>query len=94
MKLNEVLFRLRRLEELIGEVVKQQAPSKDFYTVEEFAKLVDLSSYTVREHCRLDRLQAEKTECGRGNVPEWRIPHAELVRYRNHGLLPRRKHGS
>jgi hypothetical protein len=93
LKLNEILFRLRRLEDVILQVVKQQAPSKEFYAVEEFAKLVDLSSYTVREHCRLRRLRAEKAACGRGNIPEWRIPHAELVRYRSHGLLPIAKHG-
>jgi hypothetical protein len=88
LKLNEILFRLRRLEELIAQVLKQQAPSKEFYTVEEFGKLVDLAPYTVREHCRLGRLHAEKAACGRGNIPEWRIPHAELVRYRSHGLRP------
>lgn len=93
LKLNEILFRLNRLEECLSQVIKQQAPAKDFYTVEEFGKLVDLAPYTVREHCRLQRLRAEKSEGGRGNVPEWRIPHAELVRYRNHGLLPLRKHG-
>lgn len=93
LKLNEILFRLRRLEDIILQVVKQQASSKEFYAVEEFAKLVDLSPYTVREHCRLRRLRAEKAACGRGNIPEWRIPHAELVRYRSHGLLPIAKHG-
>lgn len=94
LKLNEVIYRLGRLEQLVTEAIKQQAPSKEFYTVEEFGKLVDLSPYTVREHCRLGRLQATKTVSGRGNIPEWRISHAELVRYRNYGLLPLRKHGS
>lgn len=94
LKLNEVIYRLGRLEQLVTEAIKQQAPSKEFYTVEEFGKLVDLSPYTVREHCRLGRLQATKTVSGRGNIPEWRIAHAELVRYRNYGLLPIRKHGS
>ena len=93
LKLNEIIFRLKRLEDLLGQVLKEQAPAKDYYTVEEFAKLVDLASYTVREHCRLGRLRGEKTICGRGNIPEWRIPHAELVRYRNLGLLPIRKNG-
>jgi len=91
LKLNEVIFRLRRLEDLVLEITKQQAPSKELYSVEEFGKLVNLSPYTVREHCRLGRLQAEKAACGRGNIPEWRIRHAELVRFRNCGLLPLRK---
>lgn len=93
LKLNEVLYRLGRLEQLLEDVLKQQAPAKEVYTVEEFGKLVDLSAYTVREHCRLGRLQATKTVSGRGNIPEWRIPHVELIRYRNYGLLPLRKHG-
>lgn len=94
LKLNEVIYRLGRLEQLVTEVIQQQAPSKEFYTVEEFGKLVELSPYTVREHCRLGRLQAIKAAGGRGNTTEWRIPHTELVRYRNYGLLPLRKHGS
>ena len=94
VKLNELIFRMGRLEQLVTEVLKQEGPSKEFYTVEEFGKLVELSSYTVREHCRLGRLQAVKAAGGRGGIPEWRIPHAELVRYRSHGLLPLRKHGS
>jgi Helix-turn-helix domain len=93
LKLNEIIYRLGRLEAQFAEIAKQQAPSKEFYTVEEFANLVDLSSYTVREHCRLGRLNAVKSQGGRGNVPEWRIPHDELVRFRNHGLLPFRKNG-
>ncbi len=91
LKLNEIIFRLSRLEDLLRQVLKEQSPAKDYYTVEEFARLVDLAPYTVREHCRLARLRAEKAVCGRGGIPEWRIPHAELVRYRSYGLLPLRK---
>jgi hypothetical protein len=88
LKLNEIIFRLNRLEDLLRQVLNEQAPAKDFYSVEEFGKLVDLAPYTVREHCRLGRLQASKAACGRGRTPEWRISHSELVRYRSYGLLP------
>lgn len=91
LKLNEIIFRLTRLEDRIAQVIKDQAPPKEYYTVEEFSKLADLAPYTVREHCRLGRLRAEKGACGRGTTLEWRISHTELVRYRNHGLLPLRK---
>jgi hypothetical protein len=91
LKLNEILVRLRRIEEQLVQSNKLQAPSKEFYSVEDFAELVDLAPYTVREHCRLGRLNAQKAAFGRGGVQEWRIPHAELVRYRNFGLLPLRK---
>lgn len=94
LKLNEVIYRLGRLEKLVTDAINQQAPSKEFYTVEEFGKLVDSSPYTVREHCRLGRLNATKAQGGRGDKKEWRISHSELIRYRNHGLLPLRKHGS
>ena len=53
VKLNELIFRMGRLEQLGSEVIKQQAASKEFYTVKEIGKFVDLSPYTVREHCRL-----------------------------------------
>jgi Helix-turn-helix domain len=91
LKLDQLLFKVNRLEELLRQVIKDQAPAKDYYTVAEFAELVGLEKYTVREHCRLGRLRGEKTDCGRGNNPEWRISHAELIRYRNYGLLPLKK---
>jgi hypothetical protein len=64
---------------------------KEFYTVIEFAKLVGLAQYTIRDHCLSGRLKAGKRACGRGNSLEWSIPHSELVRYQNEGLLPLKK---
>jgi hypothetical protein len=69
----------------------QQRVAKDYYTTEEVAKIVDRDAYTVREWCRYGRLRSEKRVCGRGKSPEWSIPHDELVRYQNEGLLPLRK---
>ncbi len=84
---DEVLARLDRMERLLADLVGQRAV-KDFYSVEEFAEGAGLRPYTVREHCRLGRLHADKRACGRGRSKEWMLSHAELTRFRNEGLLP------
>lgn len=62
-------------------------PSKQKYTPAEFGAIVGRKPYTVREWCRYGRIQAEKVKgVGRGSEEEWRISHAELVRYQNDGL--------
>ncbi len=61
---------------------------RESYTTKQLAEILNKKEYTVREWCRLGRINAEKTPCGRGNEGEWRIPHSELVRYRKEGLLP------
>ena len=63
-------------------------PARDYYSIAEFAKLVEKSQYTVREWCRLQRINAEKCETGRGDAKSWKISSDEVKRYRNHGLLP------
>ena len=35
-----------------------------------------------------DGIRVYRAVCGRSNIPEWCIGHAELVRFRNCGLLP------
>ena len=62
--------------------------NKEFYTVSEFAKLVDRAEYTVREWARLGRLRAEKTHGGRGRKAEWRFTQAEFNRFEAEGLFP------
>lgn len=61
---------------------------KDFYEIEECAKLVGKAEFTVREWCRLGRIRAEKKLSGRGAYARWVVPHAELLRYPREGLLP------
>jgi hypothetical protein len=63
---------------------------RDWYTTEQFAGVVGLAEFTVREHCRLGRLNAEKRRSGRGAYCSWVISHQELLRYQQHGLLPLR----
>jgi len=87
-----ILERLEKIEELLGVLVERQTV-KDFYEVEEFAKLAGKSSYTCREWCRRGRILAAKKESGRGAFLAWVISHAELLRYQQEGLRPARPAG-
>ena len=86
----EMLNRLAKIETKLDSLARQPA-EKDFYSVTEFAVRVDREDFTVREWCRLRRINAEKRPCGRGTSQEWKISHEELLRYLNNGLLPPRK---
>ena len=79
--------RIQKMESTLDELV-QQRTVKDWYTPAEVASLLSKAEFTVREWCRLGRVTAEKRDCGRGNSLEWIISHEELLRIRNHGLLP------
>jgi hypothetical protein len=81
--------RLEIIEAMLVVLVERQTVTvKDFYEVEEFAKLVNKSCFTCREWCRLIRIRAEKKLSGRGAYARWVVPHAELLRYQRQGLLP------
>jgi len=84
-RLNEILG--ERLDKLEARLFEQRT-IKEFYTTDEFAEIVGKAKFTVREWCRLGRIHAQKRACGRGPTQEWMIAHEELIRYRNHGLLP------
>jgi hypothetical protein len=73
---------------LLALIERQQV--REFYEVEQFAMLVGKSCFTIREHCRLGRLNAEKRQSGRGAHSQWVIAHSELLRYQKNGLLPPR----
>ena len=83
----EVLTRLVRIEALLAGMAAQPVV-RDWYTVDEFAAAVGLVPFTVREHCRLGRLDGVKKASGRGKHHAWVLSHAELLRYRREGLLP------
>jgi len=83
----EILDRLSSIEMKIDSFIRQPT-TPDYYSVAEFAELVKKRCFTVREYCRLGRINAEKRHCGRGTSLEWKIAHKELLRYLSDGLLP------
>jgi len=83
----EILERLDRVEAMLGVLIERQT-IKDYYDVDEFARLVAKAPFTVREWCRLGRIHAEKRNSGRGAYPAWCISHQELLRFQREGLLP------
>ena len=79
--------KLDKIESLLVILVERQTV-KEFYEIEEFARIVGKSCFTCREWCRLGRIRADKKLSGRGAYARWVVPHAELLRYQKEGLLP------
>ena len=84
--------RLSRIEAMLAQLLERQAV-KEFYEIEEFARLVGREPFTCREWARHGRIRAEKKLSGRGAYARWAVPHAELLRYQKEGLLPDRRCG-
>lgn len=93
-----IASRLERLEAGLGKLfdaldvvrglVAAKVVVKEWYSTNEVAHILTRRPYTVREWCRLGRVNATRTHSGRGEVEEWRISHQELQRIQNEGLLP------
>jgi len=79
--------RLENIEGLLAVLVERQ--QRDWYSVEEFARIVGRAEFTCREWCRNGRIRAEKRLSGRGAFTAWTISHVELRRYQREGLLPK-----
>jgi hypothetical protein len=79
--------RLAEIERLLCVLVGRQQV-REWYTTKEFARVVGKAEFTIREYCRLGRLQASRQASGRGAHAAWVISHAELQRYQREGLLP------
>ena len=81
---------LRRIEHMEGmlAVLVDRETAKEWYSTDEFARLVGKAEFTVREWCRHGRVKAEKRNSGRGAFAAWVISHQELSRYQREGLLP------
>jgi hypothetical protein len=80
--------RLEKIESMLLVLVERQT-QKEWYCVEEFARIVGRAAFTCREWCRSGRIHAEKKFSGRGAHASWVVSHAELLRYQRDGLLPR-----
>ena len=79
--------RLEKIEAMLIVLVERQQV-REWYSVEEFARIVGRAEFTCREWCRHGRIRAEKKDSGRGAYPSWVISHQELLRYQREGLLP------
>ena len=89
-ELARVNGRLAVIEDLLkwmSERLEATQIVKEYYTTLEVARILQKKPYTVREWCRLGRVNAQKAFSGRGLDEEWRISHDELVRIQNEGLL-------
>jgi hypothetical protein len=84
--LQQLFERLDRIEAALAVLTERQV-AKDYYEIEEFARLVGKAPFTCREWARHGRVRAEKRMSGRGAHPQWVISHAELLRYQREGLL-------
>ena len=82
--------RLDKIESLLMALVERQTV-KEHYSVEEFARMVGKACFTIREYCRLGRLNALKSNSGRGASCTWVISHDEYLRFQREGLLPLRR---
>jgi hypothetical protein len=79
--------RLKKIETMLVILIERQTVS-EWYSIEEFARIVGRSEFTCREWCRHARIRAEKKDSGRGAYASWVISHAELLRYQREGLFP------
>lgn len=79
--------RLERIETMLATLLEVQQV-REWYSVDEFARLVNRSEFTCREWCRHGRIYAEKKVSGRGAHTAWAISHGELLRFQREGLRP------
>ena len=90
--MKELVERITSLEATIAElrdiICHQNQTAKESYNTAEVANILGKRPYTVREWCRLQRINAYKAMCGRGCEVEWRVTREELLRIQNEGLLP------
>lgn len=87
-----ILKELQEVKAMLAVLVERQQV-REWYSVEEFARIVARAEFTCREWARHGRIKAEKKESGRGAYAAWAISHAELLRFQREGLLPLKRQG-
>jgi transposase len=88
-QIDVLIQRLGRIEDALAVLMERQVV-KDFYAIEEAAKMLGKAAFTVREWARHGRIKAQKRKSGRGKYCAWVISHEELQRIQREGLLPER----
>jgi hypothetical protein len=83
--LAEIKAMLRQILEQLGR--KPEATPKLWHSVEEAAGILGRAPYTIRDYCRLGRLNATKRGQKWGKSDLWSISSVEIERYRQDGLL-------
>jgi excisionase family DNA binding protein len=86
----QILALLQALHIRLDDIENKMALSreKETYTVEEAAKRLNRTPWTVRQWCNKGQLEGAKKVHGMGRTGEWRIPHDALIRAQNQGPLP------
>ncbi len=85
--MHELQEQLNRLEQKLDALL-QQRTIQEWYDTNTVAEILNKSAYSVREWCRLGRVNASKRRTGRGRTKDWMISHEELMRIKAEGLLP------
>ena len=70
--MDDILDRLVRIEALLATLIDRQVV-RDWYNTEQFAAAVGKAEFTVREWCRLGRIEAEKYRTQSGGANLWVI---------------------
>jgi hypothetical protein len=93
--LGPLLERLDRIDQTLNELTSNirslergVESGRAFFTTEEVARILGKKPYTVREWCRLARINCTRDAVGRGGYGPYRISKDEITRIRDHGLLP------
>ncbi len=90
MNADEIVTLSQRLDRIEAALLRllERETAREWYTTDEFARVVGKAEFTVREWGRHGRVHAAKRQSGRGASQAWVISHHELLRYQREGLLP------
>lgn len=88
MTLDESLKKtLEKIEAMLAVLVERQ---QEWFSIEEFARMIGKAQYTVRQWARLGRIRASKRLSGRGAYRAWCVHRIEIARYQREGLVSRK----